>query len=68
MEQWLLPRDNKETRTCDACGSYKMRAQFYDWHSHPAIKSITEERLLIICLPCAKREAGSRHFSSIKNS
>ena len=62
MGKWLSPRDKKETRTCFSCGSYKMRAQFYDWYTHPALISILGSNLNgIICSNCARREAGTKH-------
>ena len=68
MEKWLLLRDKKETRTCFSCGSYKMRAQFYDWYSHPALTSVLGNKLNgIICSNCARREAGSRYWKKVKN-
>ena len=67
MEKWLLPRDRKETRTCDSCGKYKMRARFYNWFHNPAIRFMGDERIGVICMPCAKREAGSRLWAKIKN-
>ena len=68
MAKWLLLRDKKETRTCFSCNTYKMRAQFYDWYSHPAITNILGNKLNgIICSNCAKREAGSRNWNIIKN-
>mgnify|MGYP003113445976 CR=1 FL=1 len=67
MEKWLSPRDNKETRACFSCGDYKMKAQFYDWYSHPALKTITNSKYYgAICSKCAKREAGSNYFDNIK--
>ena len=68
MGKWLSPRDKKETRTCFSCGSYKMRAQFYNWYSHPALASILGNKLNgIICSNCARREAGSKYWKDIKN-
>ena len=68
MERWLSPRDKKETRTCFSCGSYKMRAQFYDWYSHPALVNVLGNKLNgIICSNCAKREAGSRYWKAVKD-
>ena len=67
MEKWLLQRDKKETRTCNSCGSYKMRATFYNWSHHPAISFMGDERIGVICTPCAKREAGSRLWGKMKN-
>ena len=68
MEKWLSLRDKKETRVCFSCGSYKMRAQFYNWHSHPALKSLLGNNLNgIICSKCAKREAGSHNWGRISN-
>ena len=68
MGKWLSRRDKKETRTCFSCGSYKMSAQFYYWYSHPALKSILENKLNgIICSNCAKREAGSNNWEDVKN-
>ena len=69
MERWLLPRGKKETRTCFSCGTYKMRAMFYEWYSHPALKSILDNEFNgIICSKCAKREAGSHRWKEIKGS
>jgi hypothetical protein len=69
MEKWLLPRGKKETRTCFSCGSYKMRAMFYEWYPSPSIKSILGTEMHgIICSRCAMREAGSNHWNYIKNS
>ena len=68
MGKWLLPRDRKEARTCFSCGDYKMRAQFYDWYSHPALTNVLGNKLNgIICSNCAKREAGSKYWKEIKN-
>ena len=67
MGKWLLPRDEKETRTCDSCSSYKMKAKFYDWFHHPSLSFMEDGRIGVICTPCAKREAGSRHWDDIKN-
>ena len=67
MERWLLPRDRKETRTCDSCGSYKMRAKFYNWNHHPSISFMGDGEIGVICTPCAKREAGSRLWRTIKS-
>ena len=67
MERWLSPRDEKETRVCDSCGKYKMKAQFYNWYSHPALNRVIGSRLNgVICTPCAQREAGSRNWDKIK--
>ena len=67
MGKWLLPRDKKETRTCFSCGSYKMRGQFYEWYTHPALQSTLGGKLNgIICSNCARREAGSRYWKEIK--
>ena len=68
MAKWLSRRDKKETRTCFSCSVYKMRAQFYEWYSHPSIENILGNKLNgIICSNCAKREAGSRNWNIIKN-
>ena len=67
MEKWLLPRDRKETRTCDSCGKYKMKARFYDWFHNSAVRFMGDERIGVICMLCAKREAGSRLWAKIKN-
>ena len=67
MGKWLSPRDEKETRTCDSCSVYKMRAKFYDWFHHPSLSFTEDGRIGVICTPCARREAGSRHWDSIKN-
>ena len=68
MGKWLLPRGKKETRTCFSCGIHKMRAQFYDWYSHPALTSVLGNKLNgIICSNCARREAGSRYWKELKN-
>ena len=67
MEKWLLPRDRKETRVCDSCGSYKMKAKFYDWFHHPSLTFMEDERIGVICTPCAKREAGSKLWKRMKN-
>ena len=67
MEKWLLPRDKKETRACFSCGTYKMKARFYEWYSHPALANILGNNLNgIICSSCAKREAGSNFWEDIK--
>ena len=67
MEKWLSRRDKKETRTCFSCGKYKMNAIFYDWYSNPALKSILGNELNgIICIQCAKREAGSNAWKENK--
>ncbi len=65
MGKWLLPRDDKETRTCDSCGTYKMSAIFYDWFHHPSLTFIDNCRIGIICTPCAKREAGSSNWNRV---
>ena len=58
---FLSVRDKKEERACFSCGTYKMKAQFYNWYS------IIEDRLLgVICGKCAKREAGSKAIEQIK--
>ena len=67
MAKWLLPRDKKETRACDSCGKYKQYSQFYDWHHHPGLSFLGEGRIGVICMPCAKREAGSKPWERIKN-
>ena len=67
MGKWLSQRDEKETRTCDSCGNYKIMSRFYNWYHHPAIKFIGEGRIGVICTPCARREAGSKHWLRIKN-
>ena len=68
MEKWLSQRDKKETRTCFSCSSYKMRAQFYNWYSHPALINTLGNKLNgIICSNCARREAGSKHWEKVKN-
>ena len=68
MGKWLSPRDRKETRACFSCGTYKMRAQFYDWYSHPALSDALGNELNgIICSNCARREAGSRNWKEIKD-
>ena len=64
--KWLLQRGRKETRTCDSSGDYKMKANFYDWHHHPALIFLGRGRLGVICTPCAKREAGSSNWKTIK--
>tara|TARA_Y100000310_G_scaffold248258_1_gene254060 strand:- start:886 stop:1023 length:138 start_codon:yes stop_codon:yes gene_type:complete len=44
-----------------------MKAQFYNWYSHPALNRVIGSRLNgAICTPCAKREAGSRNWDKIK--
>ena len=66
MEKWLSPRDKKETRVCFSCGTYKMKARFYDWYAHPGLTSILGQKLHgVICSSCAKREAGSHYWSKI---
>ena len=68
MEKWLLPRGKKETRACFACGTYKMKAQFYEWYPHPALKTILGGKLNgIICSKCARREAGSKYWKEMEN-
>ena len=68
MEKWLLPRGKKETRACFSCSAYKMRAQFYNWYSHPALTNVLGNKLNgIICSNCAKREAGSKHWERVKD-
>ena len=67
MEKWLLPRDKKETRACDSCNTYKMKAIFYDWYHHPSLSFLEDEKIGVICTPCAKREAGSSRWKGIKN-
>tara|TARA_Y100001938_G_C8021624_1_gene395640 strand:+ start:217 stop:441 length:225 start_codon:yes stop_codon:yes gene_type:complete len=73
MEKWLSLRGNKETRVCDSCGTYKLKAIFYNWYNHPALKGVFRnkysevERIGVICTPCAKREAGSNNWDKIKN-
>ena len=67
MGKWLLPKDKKETRTCDSCGTYKRYAQFYDWHHHPALSFLGEGRIGVICVGCTRREAGSKEWKKIKN-
>ena len=67
MGVWLSLRGDKETRTCFSCGTYKMRAKFYDWYHHPALKFMGEERIGVICTPCAKREAGSKGWKIIQD-
>ena len=65
MVKWLLPRDKKETRACDSCGKYKQYSQFYDWHHHPGLSFLGEGRIGVVCMPCAKREAGSKQWEKI---
>lgn len=67
MEKWLSQRDRKETRTCDSCKKYKMKAFFYNWYHHPSMNFMGEERIGVICLPCATREAGSRMWKFMKH-
>ena len=67
MGKWLSLRDNKETRACDSCGTYKMRAMFYDWYHHPSLSFMEEGKIGVICTPCAKREAGSKAWEIMKN-
>ena len=67
MVKWLLPRGDKETRTCDSCGSYKMRAKFYNWYHHPALSFLEDERIGVICTPCARREAGSNNWVLLRD-
>ena len=67
MGKWLSPRGDKETRTCDSCGSYKMRAKFYDWYHHPALSFLEDERIGVICTPCARREAGSNNWVLLRD-
>ena len=59
MGEWLSLRGDKETRACDSCGKYKMKAKFYNWHHHPSLSFMEDERIGVICTPCARREAGS---------
>tara|TARA_R100000808_G_C2146117_1_gene154009 strand:- start:455 stop:664 length:210 start_codon:yes stop_codon:yes gene_type:complete len=67
MEKWLLPRDKKETRTCDSCSKYKMKAIFYDLYHHPALKFLGDGRIGVICRSCAAREAGSKLWKRMQN-
>ena len=67
MAKWLSRRDKKETRTCDSCGTYKMMARFYDWLHHPSLSFLEDERIGVICTPCAKREAGSKLWETVKD-
>ena len=64
MGKWLLRRGRKESRACYSCGTYKMQAIFFDWYRHPAI-NVEDEKIGVICTPCAKREAGSRNWKRI---
>ena len=66
MGEWLSLRGDKETRTCDSCGNYKMKSNFYNWHHHPSLTFLGEGRIGVICTPCAKREAGSKGWERIK--
>ena len=69
MGKWLSPRDKKETRTCFSCSTYKVRAKFYTWYPHPALKNLLGKELNgIICSKCANREAGSNLWKVIKDS
>jgi len=56
MGRLLQRRDRKETRSCECCGTPKMKSYFYDWYS-----AFDGSFLAVICLKCAKRESGSRH-------
>jgi|19_taG_2_1085344.scaffolds.fasta_scaffold45347_3 hypothetical protein len=67
MERWLSPRGKKETGVCTSCGTYKMKALFYNWFHHPALKFLGEGRIGVLCTPCAKREAGSNEWKKVKS-
>ena len=67
MGEWLSLRDSRETRACDSCGAYKMRAKFYNWYHHPSLSFMEDERIGVICTPCARREAGSSMWKAIKD-
>tara|TARA_Y100000310_G_scaffold334134_1_gene413151 strand:+ start:97 stop:303 length:207 start_codon:yes stop_codon:yes gene_type:complete len=67
MVKWLSLRGDKETRTCFSCGTYKMRAKFYNWYHHPALSFMEDGRIGVICTPCAKREAGSKLWKEMNN-
>lgn len=65
---WISKRDKKETGKCCACGTYKMNAQFYDWYSHPCISKLLQDKYHgKICIKCAKREAGTKHFKDLND-
>ena len=60
----IVKRKYKEVGVCCACGTYKHKTIFYDWYIHPAIKSLFREdewHKGMICLKCARREAGTKH-------
>ena len=60
---FLSLRGGLEERACFSCGTYKMRAQFYNWYS-----VIEQIKLGVICGKCAKREAGSKAIESLKKA
>ena len=64
----IVKRKYKEVGVCCACGTYKHKAIFYDWYVHPAIKSLfrkDEWHIGMICLKCARREAGTKHRNKL---
>ena len=65
---YISKRKDKEVGVCCACGTYKHKTIFYDWYVNPAIKSLFREdewHIGIICLKCAKREAGTKHRKNL---
>ena len=65
--EMVITKRQKRNQTCNSCGNYKMRATFYNWFHNPAISFMGDERIGIICMPCAKREAGSKLWGKMKN-
>ena len=66
---WIAKRESKESGNCYACGTYKNRAYFYDWYTHPAIRHLFDKKDWYngkICLKCAKRETGTKPRSDLK--
>lgn len=64
--RWIVKQPRKQQNKCCACGTYKVNAQFYDWYVHPCISGLFKDTMIgIICIKCAKREAGTKHFREI---
>ena len=56
--------DNKQTRACDCCGDWKRYSYFYKWKGD--FQYLTGDWAMIVCIKCAKREAGSKKWESVK--
>ena len=54
------PEPFKDTRVCEMCGQYKMKAPFYKW------KSILTDLKKIICHRCAMREYFGTNYKQNK--